>query len=167
MIACRLMFPNCTVYVCLLSSGTGPASSNSTRALFLRTKHVWSCPEQGQDYCVIDARSTSSQCQRGELLTRLKTSLRFGENKTETSCASTCAKRSSSGSHVSLQFPAAAKGSSPGFLWEQYRLSLAADFTDQLRSMKNFWPSGWQSQRSESGTVLCSGPQRLWARLRK
>lgn len=27
---------------------------------------------------------------------------------------------------------------SPGFLWAQYRLSLAADLTDQLRSMKNF-----------------------------
>lgn len=50
---------------------------------------------------------------------------------------------------------------SPGFLWVQYRLSLAADFTVQLRSTKNFCPRGWHSQRSESGMALRSELHRL------
>lgn len=35
---------------------------------------------------VTDVRTTGSECQREALLTRLGTSLSFGENKTETTC---------------------------------------------------------------------------------
>lgn len=55
--ACRLLFPNCSIYVCLLSSGTR-ASKQQLHTSFVSPQ----CPEQGQ-YSLIDVRSTGFKCQ--------------------------------------------------------------------------------------------------------
>lgn len=150
MTVCRLLFPNCSVYVCLLSRGSGrlgPANSNSTHPLSLQSaQNKGKIPAGAQSPLVTcggvtDVRTTGSACQRE---VSCKPSLaadqahdlpEFKENMAEASCVPTCLECSHPVVLVAL---IAAQVLSPGFLWAQYRLSLAADFTDQLRSMKNF-----------------------------